>query len=103
MSKKPVETKNEGQDQERRSKPAKEDIRSSVDFSTDMIKTQQDALVKTMQRYEQRDNPLEQTLENIAGKLVNGFLTLNEKIVNSLPNDTRLRFQKTWQDFLLAF
>ena len=96
-------SKKEDQNQERRSMPAKEDIRSSVDFSTDMIKTQQDALVKTMKRYEQRDNPLEQTLENIAGKLVNGFLTLNENIVYALPNDTRLRFQKTWQDFLLAF
>lgn len=103
MSKKVAETKNDGQDQERRSKPAKEDIRSSVEFRTEMIKTQQEALVKTMKRYEQRDNPLEQALENIAGKIVTGFLTLNEKIVNSLPSETRLNLQKTWQDFLLAF
>ena len=87
----------------RTKKEAAKDIRESVDFRTEMIKTQQEALVKTMKRYEQRDNPIEQAFENIAGKLVNGFLTINEKIVNSLPNDTRLRFQKTWQDFLLAF
>lgn len=68
-----------------------------------MIKVQQEALVKTMKRYEQRDNPIEQLAENVSAKLVSGFLTLNEKIVSSLPVDTRLKLQKTWQDMMLSF
>ncbi len=78
-------------------------IRKSVDFNTDMIKTQQEALVKTMKRYEHRDNPLEQIAENFVAKAIDGFLTLNEKLVSSLPADTRLKVQKTWQDIMLAF
>ncbi|HME54610.1 MAG TPA: hypothetical protein VKM55_20530 [Candidatus Lokiarchaeia archaeon] len=87
----------------RTKKEAAKDIRDSVDFRTDMIKTQQEALVKTMKRYEQRDNPVEQAFETVTVKLVDAFLTANEKIVNALPNDTRLRIQKTWQDIMLAF
>ena len=90
-------------DEERIKKEAAKDIRESVDFKTDMIKTQQDALVKTMKRYEQRDNPVDQMFETVSVKLVDAFLTLNEKIVNALPNDTRPRIQKTWQDVMLAF
>jgi hypothetical protein len=78
-------------------------IRKSVDFNVDMIKTQQEALVKTMKRYEKRDNPIEQFAENFVAKVIDGFLTLNEKIVSSLPADTRLKVQKTWQDVMLAF
>jgi len=78
-------------------------IRKAVDLDTDMIKTQQEALVKTMNRYETRDNPLEQFAENFVAKAVDAFLNLNEKIVSSLPADTRLKVQKTWQDIMLAF
>nr|MDO8112460.1 hypothetical protein [Candidatus Sigynarchaeota archaeon] len=84
-------------------KPSTVKVRDSVDFNTDMIKVQQEALVKTMKRYEQRDNPMEQLAENVSAKLVDAFLTLNEKIVSSLPADTRLKLQKTWQDMMLAF
>jgi len=56
-----------------------------------------------MKRYEQRDNPVEQAVETVTVKLVDAFLTANEKIVNALPNDTRLRIQKAWQDIMLAF
>ena len=90
-------------EEERTKKEAATDIRESVDFRTDMIKTQQEALVKTMKRYEQRDNPLEQTVENVVVKLMDAFFTANEKIASALPNDTRLRIQKTWQDLMLAF
>ncbi|MEX2680346.1 MAG: hypothetical protein Q6373_001995 [Candidatus Sigynarchaeota archaeon] len=78
-------------------------IRKSIDFDTDMIQTQQEALIKTMKRYEQRDNPLEQFAENFVAKAIDAFLTLNEKIVSSLPADTRLKAQKAWQDLMLAF
>ena len=78
-------------------------IRKSVDFNVDMIKTQQEALVKTMKRYEKRDNPIEQLAENFLAKAIDAFLSLNEKIVGSLPVDTRLKVQKTWQDVMLAF
>ncbi|NMC08017.1 MAG: hypothetical protein GYA24_22620 [Candidatus Lokiarchaeota archaeon] len=78
-------------------------IRKSVDFKSDMIATQQEALVKTMNRYEKRDNPIEQFTENFVAKAVDAFLNLNEKIVSSLPADTRLKIQKTWQDIMLAF
>ena len=83
--------------------PGNVKVRNQVDFRTDMIKTQQEALVKTMKRYEQRDNPIEQATETIVVKVVDAFLKINEKIVNSLPNDTRLKVQKTWQDMMLAF
>ncbi|MBN2152144.1 MAG: hypothetical protein JW839_11905 [Candidatus Lokiarchaeota archaeon] len=78
-------------------------IRKSVDFETGMIQTQQEALVKTMKRYEERDNPLEQLAENVVAKTIDAFLNLNEKIVSSLPADTRLKVQKAWQDVMLAF
>lgn len=92
-----------GNDTDTEKEPSKIKKRESVDFRTDMIKTQQEALVKTMKRYEQRDNPLEQAVENVTVKILDAFFTLNEKIVNALPNDTRLRIQKTWQDVMLAF
>ncbi|MHA1371962.1 MAG: hypothetical protein ACTSRA_19865 [Promethearchaeota archaeon] len=78
-------------------------IRKSVDFKLDMINTQQQALLKTIKRYEQRDNPLEKFIENLTVKAVDLFLKANEKIVNAIPNETRLKIQKGWQDFLLAF
>ncbi len=78
-------------------------IRKSLDFNTDMIKTQQEALVKTMKRYEKRDNPIEQFAENFIAKAIDAILGLNEKLVSSMPAETRLKAQKTWQDMLLAF
>ena len=78
-------------------------IRKSVDFKLNMIDTQQEALVKTMKRYEQRDNPLETFAENIIAKGVDLFLKANEAIVNAIPQDQRLQIQKAWQDLLLSF
>jgi hypothetical protein len=78
-------------------------VRKSIDFRTDMVQAQQQALVKTMKRYDQRDNPIDQFAENFIAKVVDAFLNINEKIVNSLPVDTRLKVQKSWQDVMLAF
>ncbi len=78
-------------------------IRKSVDFDVGMIKTQQEALVKTMKRYEERDNPLEQFAENALAKIIDTILSINEKLVASAPAETRLKVQKTWQDIMLAF
>ncbi len=78
-------------------------IRKSVDFNVDMIKTQQEALVKTMNRYEQRDNPIEQIAENVLVKVIGTILSINEKLVASIPADSRLKAQKAWQDVMLAF
>nr|MDO8086283.1 hypothetical protein [Candidatus Sigynarchaeum springense] len=78
-------------------------VRKSVDFNTDMIKTQQEALVKTMNRYEQRDNPIEQFAENVLVKVIGTILSINEKLVASVPAESRLKFQKAWQDMMLAF
>lgn len=78
-------------------------LRKSVDFKTNMIDAQQDALMKTMNRYEQRDNPIEQFVETVAVKSVDAFLSLNEKLVSMIPDETRLKLQKAWQDMLLAF
>lgn len=78
-------------------------IRKSVDFDLSMIDTQQEALTKTMARYEQRDNPLESFTENAIAKGVDMFLKVNEAIVNAMPEKTRLQIQKAWQDLMLAF
>ncbi len=78
-------------------------IRKSVDFNVDMIKTQQEALVKTMNRYEQRDNPIEQFAENVLVKVIGTLLSINEKLVASVPAESRLKVQKTWQDIMLSF
>lgn len=78
-------------------------IRKSVDFKTDMINTQQEALVKTVHRYEERDNPVEQFLESAAARTVDAFLRLNEQIVKAIPEETRLQLQEAWHNFLLAF
>ena len=78
-------------------------IRKTVDFKTDMIQIQQEALMKTVNRYEQRDNPIEQFVESITVKSVDAFLNINEKLVSMVPDETRLKIQKAWQDLLLAF
>ena len=78
-------------------------IRNAVEFNTDMISEQQEALQKTMTRYEQRDNPIEQLVETVTVKAVDAFLTVNQKIVDSLPNETRLKVQDTWQKIMLSF
>jgi len=78
-------------------------IRKKIDFKPDMISTQQDAMLKTVNRYTQRDNPLEQFIENVVVKGIDAVLSVNEKLVASIPNDTRLKIQKAWQDVMLAF
>ncbi|MFX0099446.1 MAG: hypothetical protein ACFFCS_07680 [Candidatus Hodarchaeota archaeon] len=78
-------------------------LRKSVDFKLDMIDTQQEALTKTMSRYEQRDNPLETLAENVIAKGVDMFLSINEAIVNAIPDKQRLQVQKAWQDLMLSF
>jgi hypothetical protein len=78
-------------------------IRKKIDFRPDMITTQQEAMVKTVARYTQRDNPLEQLIENVAVKTIDAVLAINEKIVGAIPTEQRLKLQKTWQDVMLAF
>ncbi len=78
-------------------------VRESVQFRTDMIGTQQKALEKTMDRYQARDNPIEQFVETVTVKAVDAFLNLNERIVGMLPNDTRLKVQDAWQKLMLSF
>ncbi|MHA1749244.1 MAG: hypothetical protein ACTSYF_11460 [Promethearchaeota archaeon] len=78
-------------------------IRKKVDFNTEMIKAQQEALLKTVKRYERRDNPIEQLIESAIGRSVDLFLKVNEQIVNAIPDDTRMKLEKAWHDFLLAF
>ncbi|MHA1682760.1 MAG: hypothetical protein ACTSUE_17610 [Promethearchaeota archaeon] len=78
-------------------------IRKEVQLKTEMVEQQQESLVKTVKRYEQRDNPLEQFFENAVASTVTAFLKLNEQVVSAIPDETRLKIQATWQKFLLAF